>query len=78
MALFDPGCALHLHEARLSADQTLRDEPDSRVRLTATVPDTGELRWWLLGFGDGVEVLGPEELRKEFAAIAQAMADTYR
>ena len=76
-ARFDPGCALHLREAHLSADQTLQDEPDGWVRLTATVPDTGELRWWLLGFGDGVEVVGPDALRAEFRSIAQAMAAIY-
>jgi len=29
------------------------------------------------GFGDQVEVLGPEHLREEFAQIAQSMADIY-
>ncbi len=76
-AVFDSGCALHLREARLSKDQKLEDRPDGRVRLTATVPDTGELRWWLLGFGEGVEVVGPEELRAEFRTTAQALAKRY-
>lgn len=77
-AVFDPGCALHLRETRLSQDQQLVDLPDGRVRLSATVPNTGELRWWLLGFGAGVEVVAPEGLRAEFAATARSLAERYR
>ena len=34
------------------------------VIIKATLPDTSQLRWWLLGFGSGVEVLGPSSLEK--------------
>ncbi len=61
-ALFDADAAFHLRETRLGEDQVLTDEPDGRVRVTATVRDTGELRWWLLGFGDAVEVVRPADL----------------
>ncbi len=77
VARFAPGCALHLREAHLSEDQTLADEPDGWVRITATLPDTAELRWWLLGFGEGVEVVEPPELRAELATRAQGMARLY-
>jgi predicted DNA-binding transcriptional regulator YafY len=33
--------------------------------LTATVNDTWQLRWWLMGQGAGVEVCAPQELRAE-------------
>jgi len=39
--------------------------------------DTSELRWWLLGFGDQVEVLKPASLRKHFARMAANMATAY-
>jgi len=42
------------------------------------VKDTLELRWWLLGFGDKVEVLAPKALREEFSAVTQRMAVQYR
>ncbi len=61
-ALFDADAAFHLRETRLSEDQVLTDQPDGRVLVKARVRDTGELRWWLLGFGDAVEVLRPEGL----------------
>ena len=41
------------------------------------VQDTCQLRWWLLGFGDQVEVLEPEHLRAEFAEIARSLHDMY-
>jgi len=78
VALFDADAAKHLRETPLAADQRLRDEPDKRVRLRATVADTSELRWWLLGFGDQVEVVKPVAMRREFARIAGAMAKRYR
>ena len=59
-ALFD--AAYHLRETKLSEDQVLEDQPDGRVLVKATVQDTGELRWWLRGFGEGVEALAPESL----------------
>ncbi|MDD3609788.1 MAG: WYL domain-containing protein [Halothiobacillaceae bacterium] len=77
VALFDADRALHLHETPLSADQTLESMPDGRERLTATVRDTQELRWWLLGFGDGVEILEPAEMRAEFEATAAGLSKIY-
>jgi predicted DNA-binding transcriptional regulator YafY len=43
------------------------------VRLSATVADTAELRWWLLGFGEGVEVIGPKSLRNEFIETVKSI-----
>lgn len=71
------GAALHLHESPLAEDQRLTGQGEEHELLTATVLDTAELRWWLLGFGDGVEVLAPAHLRREFSAIATAMAGQY-
>ena len=45
--------------------------------MSATVQDTAELRWWLLGYGDKVEVLSPAFLRDEFRAIADRLGQTY-
>jgi len=74
---FAGDAAYHLYETPLSDDQVLRPREDGRVDLSATVLDTAQLRWWLLGFGAGVEVLGPPALREELAAEARAMARRY-
>jgi predicted DNA-binding transcriptional regulator YafY len=77
-AVFSRGAAFHLHDTPLSADQHITDLDEGRVLLRATVDNTAELRWWLLGFGDLVEVLAPAELREEFRARAAAMAAMYQ
>lgn len=77
-AIFDRAAAFHLHETPLSADQTITDLDDARVVVQATVQDTAELRWWLLGFGAQVEVVAPAPLRQEFQAMALWMAALYR
>jgi predicted DNA-binding transcriptional regulator YafY len=76
-ALFDADAAFHLSERPLSKDQRLREQKDGQVLVEATVRDTEELRWWLLGFGDGVEVVGPTSLRREMAACAAGMNRLY-
>ena len=77
-ALFDEGAAFHLTERQLSHDQVLKETKNGLFQLTATVADTSELRWWLLGFGDGVEVIGPKSLRKEISETSANMARKYQ
>lgn len=77
-ARFDEGAAYHLSERRLADDQKLTQKEDGWFELTATVADTSALRWWLLGFGDGVEVLGPKALRDAIGKTALNMAGMYR
>jgi hypothetical protein len=48
-------------ETPLAADQTITPLPGGAVRVEAAVCDTQELRAWLLGLGDLVEVLGPPD-----------------
>jgi len=76
-ALFDSGAAFHLYETPISTDQRLIEKSDGNILLEARVLDTSELRWWLLGFGDGVEVLGPKRLREEFRAVVCKLSQKY-
>ena len=75
--LFDADAAVHLTESRLAVDHRTTEQEDGRVLVEATVPDTNDLRWWLLGFGSGVEVLAPETLRAEFRDQAARMGAIY-
>jgi predicted DNA-binding transcriptional regulator YafY len=77
-AVFSAVAGKHLYETPLSAQQTLTALPDGRLRLVASVPSTKTLLWWLLGFGDGVEVRGPAELRAQMRATIDNMAQAYR
>lgn len=76
-ALFTNQAAQHLFDTPLTTDQQIVvHDPDWKL-VTATLPETQQLTWWLLGFGDKVEVLEPEPLRQELADIAANMARNY-
>lgn len=75
--LFTKGAAMHLRESPLTNKQTMIDQPDGRVLVEAEIADTDQLRWWLLGFGDQAEVIGPESLRMEFAVKVKKLAAMY-
>ncbi len=77
VARFWKRAGLHLLETRLAADQVVQDEGADHFRLTATVNDTAQLRWWLLSFGSKVEVLEPAGLREEMANQAYWMNRLY-
>jgi predicted DNA-binding transcriptional regulator YafY len=69
--------AAYLTETPLSADQQTESEANGWVRLTATVNNTWQLHWWLLGQGEGVEVCAPDELRKEIKTALMNAAKLY-
>ena len=67
----------HLSESRLSEDQRITPGPDGRTLIEATVADTRELRWWLRGFGDHVEIQFPAALRSEFKEHSRSLHELY-
>lgn len=77
VARFEAPSADHLFETVLSHDQVISDVKDGWVTVTATVLDTQQLRWWLLGFGGKVEILKPKALRDEVIKTVQDMSNIY-
>ena len=77
-AIFERDATLHLEETPLSADQKLTPHSEDTVMLQATVSDTKQLLWWLLGFGGRVEVLEPTKLRNELKRHATLMQQKYK
>jgi len=65
-----------LRETPLSSDQEIRIKAE-RTTVRATVADSWQLRWWILGQGDAVEVLKPAELRREIATTCRRMGALY-
>ncbi|WP_297835193.1 WYL domain-containing protein [Thermomonas sp.] len=47
------------------------------MELSATVDDDQTLLWWLLGFGENVEVREPRSLRDEIGLQLRAAAGRY-
>ncbi len=66
----------HLSETPLSDDQLIQYEDNFSI-VEATVLDSMQLRWWLLGFGEHIEVLEPAELRNEFRKTAIILSRMY-
>ena len=78
VAKFDAKSGFHLTETPITETQQLKLQKDGSYLLKAKLPDTSQLRWWLLGFGSGVEVLKPARLRKEFKETANNLGNIYR
>lgn len=69
-----PEVAGHLLETPLSGDQRATPMAGGRLKVEATVRDTEQLTWWILGFGNKVQVLGPSRLQKEISAVVHHSA----
>ena len=76
-ARFNRGAATHLYETSLSDDQIITDLDADHVLVTATVRDTEQLHWWLLGFGSLVVVVGPAALKTEIAEELACASRSY-
>lgn len=77
VARFTAEVAAHLRETPVSKDQELGDLGDGRVELRASLESDDTLRWWLLGFGNQVEVMEPLELREEMRDLLRSAAKRY-
>lgn len=70
-----------LRDCPLHASQRIEDEDedsDFDVKVTAEVASTGQLLRWLLGFGDKIQVLAPDDLRHVMAAQTAKAAKLYQ
>lgn len=63
-------------ESHLSEDQMMRRVDDGFI-LTATLPNTWRLKWWILSKSGDIEVLKPIELRKEIKVLLTSAAAKY-
>lgn len=68
----------YLAETPLSTDQKIEPATKGKVIVSATVNDTWQLRWWLMGQGAGVEVLAPADLRNEMRMALENAASMYK
>jgi proteasome accessory factor B len=70
--VFAAEIAGYVRERSWHESQTLRDEPDGRVRLTLEVAPSFDLKSWIKGFLPHVELVRPAALRDEIARELEA------
>ena len=75
VVLFDPACRWRLVE-EYGAD-SFAVEPDGRLRFMGRFPDADSVLSWVLTFGDKAELLEPQELRVQLAALSEALFHRY-
>lgn len=76
-AWIDAELARQLGEAPLAADMQLQAEGEG-FRLSATVPDSWQLRWWLLSRTGQIVVREPQHLRAELLRDLEKGLAQYR
>ena len=69
--------AQRLQETPLSENQSVKIRKNGWFHLRAKVPNTHDLRIWILGLGNSVEVIKPSFLRTEFKEHALELMQRY-
>jgi proteasome accessory factor B len=75
---FEPKVAGNVAEVLWHRRQRLEWQDDGSLDYFVTVDGLGEITWWILGYGDQVEVVGPPELRQHLRQIAGEVLRKHR
>jgi proteasome accessory factor B len=70
---FDAKVAGNVAEVQWHHSQHVDWNDDGSIEFRVRVDGLGEITWWVLGYGDQVEVVAPPELRGRVAQTAAAM-----
>jgi proteasome accessory factor B len=70
---FTPKVANNVSEVQWHQTQKVKRNPDGSAIIDFRVDGLGEITWWILGYGDQVEVLTPAALRSRIAEVAREM-----
>jgi len=72
--LFKPKVAANVAEVKWHSTQKCTFNKDGSAIIEFRVDGLGEITWWILGYGDQVEILSPSKLREKIAVIGQNIA----
>jgi predicted DNA-binding transcriptional regulator YafY len=78
LKILTPEIVRIMQETIWHPSQVLERQSDGSMVMTLRVADTYELRGWILSWGEQIEVLEPEELRRGIIETAKAMLDIYK
>jgi len=70
---FLPKVATNVAEVRWHSTQKVTHNSDGSAIVDFRVDGLGEITWWILGYGDQVQVLTPEALRDRVLNVAKKM-----
>jgi len=71
---FDKKVAGNVAEVQWHASQQVQWNDDGSIEFHVAVDGLGEIMWWVLGYGDQVEVIAPPELRRRVGEAASRTA----
>ncbi|MBL7132930.1 MAG: YafY family transcriptional regulator [Phycisphaerae bacterium] len=75
---FDRKVAGNVAEVHWHNSQRIEFNDDGSAEMYVEVDGLGEVTWWILGYGDRVEVVAPVALRRRVAAIARSIVKKYQ
>ena len=75
---FTPKVAGNVAEVQWHNSQRVEWRDDGSIDFRVNVDGLGEITWWILGYGDQVEVISPKQLRRRIAEVAQASLEKHR
>lgn len=67
--------AKNVSEVQWHSTQEMVHNEDGSLTVGFRVDGIGEISWWILGYGDQVEVLGPAILRRRIAGIGKRIGE---
>jgi len=70
---FSPKVAENVAEVRWHSTQKVTRHADGSATVEFRVDGLGEISWWILGYGDQVQVLAPKALRDRIVQVAKNM-----
>ncbi|MBA7477560.1 hypothetical protein ES707_12971 [subsurface metagenome] len=70
---FLPKVANNVAEVQWHSTQKVIRNSDGSATVEFRVDGIGEITWWILGYGDQVQVLAPKELRKKVLEVSKNM-----
>lgn len=74
---FEPNVAGNVAEVAWHRSQRVTWRDDGSIDFHVRVNGLAEIGWWILGYGDQVEVHSPPELRRHVRKVAESMATRY-
>ena len=73
--LFSPKVAENVTEVLWHSTQTSKLNEDGSATVEFRVDGLGEIMWWILGYGDQVQILAPQVLLNRMTAIARKILE---